>query len=58
MKQILVSTLSQCIVSDFLTRASKNFDTGENDFLEKRHLPCVIQILFIENPVSATKHWN
>ena len=35
MKQILVLTLFQCIVSDFFTRASKNFHTGINDFLVK-----------------------
>ena len=35
MKQILVSTLSQCIVSDFFTRASINIDTGANHFLVK-----------------------
>ena len=28
MKEIPVLTLSQCKVSDFFTRASKNFDTG------------------------------
>ena len=33
MKQILVLTLFQCIVSDFFTRESKNFDTGANNFL-------------------------
>ena len=32
MKQILVLTLFQCIVSDFFTRASKNFHTGTNHF--------------------------
>ena len=35
MKQILLLTLFQCIVSDFFTRASKNFDTGDNHFLVK-----------------------
>ena len=35
MKQILVLTLFQCIVSDFFTRASKTFDTGANQFLVK-----------------------
>ena len=35
MKQILVFTLSQCMVSDFFTRASKNFDNGANHFLVK-----------------------
>ena len=58
MKQILVLTLLQCIVNDFFTRASKNFDTVENHFLVKRHLLGVIQILFIENSVSAPKNWN
>ena len=33
MKQTLVLALFQSIVSDFFTRASKNFDTGTNDFL-------------------------
>ena len=35
MKQMLVLTLFQCKVSDFFTMASKNFDTGTNDFLVK-----------------------
>ena len=35
MKQILVLTLFQCIVGDFFTRASKNFDSGTNHFLVK-----------------------
>ena len=35
MKQILVLTLFQSMVSDFFTRASKNFDNGANHFLVK-----------------------
>ena len=58
MKQILVLTYFQWIVSDFFTTAGKNFDTVENHFLVKRHLLGVIQILFIENSVSAAKNWN
>ena len=58
MKQILLLTLFQCILSDFFTRASKNFDTGTNHFLVQLHLPGVIQILFIENRVSAAKNCN
>ena len=34
-KQILLLALFQCIVSDFFTRASNNFDTGTNHFLVK-----------------------
>ena len=48
MKQILVLTLFQCIVSDFFTRASKNFDTGANHFLVKHLLPGIMHILFTE----------
>ena len=48
MKQILVLTLFQCIVSDFFTRGSKNFGTGANHFLVKHHLPGIMHILFIE----------
>ena len=35
MKKILVLALSQSIVSDFFTRANKNFVTGTNHSLEK-----------------------
>ena len=34
-KQILLLTLFQCIASDLFTKASKNFDTGANDFQVK-----------------------
>ena len=60
MKQILVLTLFQCIVSDFFTRASKNFDTGANHFLVVKtpFSAGVIQILLIENLVITTKNYN
>ena len=55
---MLVLTLFQCKVGDFFTRGSKDFDNGTNHFLAKRHLLGVIQILFIENAVSADRNWN
>ena len=58
MKQILVLTHFQCIVGDFFTRGSKDFDNETNHFLVKSHLLGVIQILLIENSVSAAKNWN
>ena len=58
MKEILVLTLSQCIVCDFFTRASQNFDNGANQFLVKTQFTGVIQILFIENSVSADRNCN
>ena len=58
MKQILVLTLFQCIVGDFFTRASKDFDNETIHFLVKSHLLGVIQILLIENSLSAAKNWN
>ena len=51
MKQILLLTLLQCIISNFFTRASINFDTGTNHFPVKTPLPGVRQILLIENSV-------
>ena len=59
MKQILVLTLFQCIVDDdFFTKTSKNVDTGANNFVGKRDLPSAIQIVLIENLVSASKNCN
>ena len=58
MKQILVLTLFQCIVSDFFTRASKNFDTGANHFLVKAPFTGCDTDSFIETSVSATKNYN
>ena len=58
MKQILLLTLFQCIVSDFFTRASKNFDTGTNHFLVKTLFTGCHTDLFVEKSVSAAKNCN
>ena len=58
MKQIVLLTLFQSIVTDFFSMASKNFDTGANHFLVETPFADVIQILFIENSVSAAKNCN
>ena len=58
MKQILVLTPFRCIVSDFFTRASKNFDTGANHFLVKTPFTGCHMILFIENSVIVTENCN
>ena len=60
MKQILVLTVFQYIVDDdFVTKTSKTVDTGANNFfVGKRDLPSAIQIVLIENFVSASKNCN
>ena len=58
MKQILVLTLFQCIVSDFFTRASKNFDNGANHFLVKTAFTGCHTDSFYRNSVSAAKNFN
>ena len=58
MKQILVLTLFQCIVSDFFTMAGKNFDTGAKHFLVKTPFTGCDTDSFIQNSVSAAKNCN
>ena len=58
MKQILVLTLFQCILSDFFRMAGKNSDTGANHFLVKTPFTGSDTDSVFFNSVIATKNWN